>query len=554
MTIGIFQEEAYAFPKAQQAIVGGGPGRALQSVPRRFCYGIVGLVVSITAGLGNALITVNEPYLLGSASAEPSEVAWVATAYVMGTVCMNLLLVRFRQQFGLRLYAMIGLISFSLIVMFHLLIHSIGGEILIQLLFGMATAPLLTLSVYYVMAAMPPKLPLVGVLIGLGITQLPIPLARLFSTDLLAIDQWRSLYHFELGLALVALGGVTLLRLPPSNREKVFEPLDFVTFVLMATGMALVCAALGLGTIEWWTDRTWIGWALAAAAPLLGVALLVERRRANPLIDLGFITRSGLIRYAVLAVLGRIVLADQSSAISLLNMLGVANEELHTFCVVLLVGSACGTAVSVLVVKPDRLWLVAAVAIAIVAVCAFCDSDATDLTRAPQLYLTQTMIAFAAALYIGPALLFGVSKVIEAGGKPLASFLVLFTITQNVGALAGSALLGTFEIIREKANSAVLTQHVLATDPQVTARLQAYAATLGPTLTDPAQRQGSAINLLQQQATLEANVLAYNNVFTLVAVLAALTVVLVAAMPVLRSIRRQPAADPAGLVKTGASR
>ena len=551
MTIGVFQEEAYDFPKSQQAILEGGPARPLESPPRRFCNGIVGILVGITAGLGNALVTVNAPYLLGSAGAEPSEMTWVGTAYVMGTVCMNLLLVRFRQQFGLRLYAMVGLICFSLIVLFHLFVHSIGGAILIQALFGMAAAPLMTLSVYYMMAAMPPKLAIGAVLIGLGLTQLPAPLARLFSTDLLAIDQWRSLYFFELGLALVTLGGVTLMRLPPSHLGKAFQPLDFVTFVLMASGVALVCAVLGLGTTEWWTDRAWMGWALAAAFPLIGVALLVESGRASPLLDLRFITHSGLIRFAVVAVLGRIVLADQNSAIGLLNTLGVSNDELHGLCVLLLIGSMCGTAASVFILKPDRLWLLAAMSVAIVAGCAYCDSDATNLTRVPQFYVTQTMISFATALYIGPALLFGLSLVIQAGGKQLASFLVLFTITQNLGALMGSALLGTFQIIREKANSAILTDHILGFDPPVAARLQEYAASLGPTMTDPALRQESAIALLQQQATLEANVLAYNNVFMLVAVLAALTAVYMVIPPLVRVIRHQPVGGKAGSIQMG---
>ena len=31
-----------------------------------------------------------------------------------------------------------------------------------------------------------------------------IPLARLFSTELLQLDEWRGLYFFELGLALIS--------------------------------------------------------------------------------------------------------------------------------------------------------------------------------------------------------------------------------------------------------------------------------------------------------------------------------------------------------------
>jgi hypothetical protein len=60
-------------------------------------------------------------------------------------------------------------------------------------------------------------------------------------------DRWQTLYLFELGLALLCLGGVRLLALPPVERIKVFEPLDFVSFPLFATGMACSVRCLAWG-------------------------------------------------------------------------------------------------------------------------------------------------------------------------------------------------------------------------------------------------------------------------------------------------------------------
>ncbi|MGL4007216.1 MFS transporter, partial [Escherichia coli] len=79
-----------------------------------------------------------------------------------------------------------------------------------------------------------------GLTIGITGSSLAIPLARLFSTELLQTDEWRGLYFFELGLALVSLACVIALKLPPSDRKKVFEKKDFITFFLLAPGMALV--------------------------------------------------------------------------------------------------------------------------------------------------------------------------------------------------------------------------------------------------------------------------------------------------------------------------
>ncbi len=125
-------------------------------------------------------------------------------------------------------------------------------------------------------------------MLGIGIPQLATPLARLFSSDLLELGQWRALYAFELGLSLLCLAAVFLLRLPPSERMKAFKKLDFVTFALYAPGVALLCAFLGLGRVLWWTEAPWLGYALCGAIVLIAAA---AADRAQP--------RQSIVEHAV---------------------------------------------------------------------------------------------------------------------------------------------------------------------------------------------------------------------------------------------------------------
>ncbi|MFD2272391.1 hypothetical protein ACFS07_17740 [Undibacterium arcticum] len=67
-----------------------------------------------------------------------------------------------------------------------------------------------------------------------------------------------------------------LLKLPPSDRIKTFEKLDFLTFGLFAPGVALLCAVLSLGRIVWWLETPWIGVALAGAIALITSELVIE--------------------------------------------------------------------------------------------------------------------------------------------------------------------------------------------------------------------------------------------------------------------------------------
>jgi hypothetical protein len=103
----------------------------------------------------------------------------------------------------------------------------------------------------------------------------------------------------------------------------------------------------------------------------------------------------------------------------------------------------------------------------------------------------------------------------------MVSFSAVFGISQTLGGLGGTALLGTFQIMRERYHSNELVQSIVATDPQIALRVQQLGGAYGRVLLDPARRQAQGAQLLSQQVTREANILAYNDVFLLIAALAA---------------------------------
>lgn len=501
----------------------GSPSTPLHSPVRRAAFAGVGFIVAITGGLGNALVTANLLNLQGAIGATSAEIAWLPAAYVMTNVSVNLILVKFRQQFGLRLFTEAFLLLYALVTFAHLFVNDLNSAIAVRAAHGIAAAAMSTLGLYYMMQAFPAAHRLRGLVVGIGVAQLALPLARIFSAELLEFGEWRGLYLFELGLALVALGGVLMLRLPPSDRMKVFEKRDFLTFALFAPGMALLCAVLSLGRIEWWLEAEWIGWALAGAIVLLTAAMGVEHFRGNPLINTRWLASGTMVRLAVAILLIRIALSEQSTgAVGFMQALGFTNDQMHGMFAAVFVGCALGIVASALTIRPNRMIIPSTIALGCIAIGALLDSRSTNLTRPADMYVSQFLIGFGSVYFLGPAMVAGMGRVI---GEPrnLITFVVLFGMAQNLGGLIGTAALGTFQTVREKYHSSQLVEHLTLQDPLVAARVQAGASAYSQAITDPALRNAQGVRALGAAASREANVLAYNDVFLAIAAIALLT-------------------------------
>ncbi|WP_428946266.1 MFS transporter [Pantoea sp. FN060301] len=504
----------------------GSPSTPLHPGHKRIAFGIIGLLISITGALSNALVTANITNLQGVFGAYSNEIAWLPAVYVMGNISINLLLVKFRQQYGLRAFTEAFLVLYVLVSFFHLLVNDLSSAIIVRAAHGMVGAALSSLGIYYQVQAWPAKHRLKALTIGLGASQLAIPLARLFSTSLLQLDEWRGLYLFELGLAMICLGGVLVLKLPPGDRMKVFEKKDFITFLLMAPGMALFCAVLSLGRIEWWSSTPWLGVALALGLVLVIAAVVLEHNRSNPLINTRWLGTGAIFRFGIVMIMLRVTLAEQNTgAIGYLQQVGLLNDQMQSLALAILAGVASGIIVSALTINVKHLSWPIVVSLLLIMVASLMDSQASPLTRANNMYFSQFLLGFSSTFFIAPAMLLNIGSVVSQP-KNLVSLVVLFGMSQNLGGLAGSALLGTFQTLREKFHASVIGDQLSLLDPNVTERLAQYSNLFSSLLAGDATLRGAqGTAQLQAAATLQANVLAWNDTYLLTAGMAFVTLV-----------------------------
>lgn len=521
----------------------GGPQPQPPTLGRSMAYASVSLLLGLTQGLGFNLVNNNLPWIQGSLGAYANEAAWLSTAYTATNATIALLAIKFRFQFGLRLFGDIGLGLFIVVAIAHLFTNDLRSAIAVRAASGVAATALSTLALLYMIAAVPEHRRPMGIALGVGWSQLAAPLSRLLSSDLLEIGQWHGLYLVEIGLSLLCLAAVNLVRVPPIPRVKMFQARDFLTFALFAPGVALLCAVLSQGRFGWWFDTPWLGWALALAIVLLAAAVLVELHRAQPLLHLRWLTSADMLRLVVIILLFRIVLSEQGvGAFGFLQAIGMNNDQMRGLSWVMFWATLAGVIAVAVTINPAKVSTPALIALLLIAAAAWTDSHVTNLTRPAQMYLSQGLIAFASALFLPAAMLAGFSRAMKQGQEFIVSFAVIFGAGQSLGAMAGSAFLGTLWAVREKAHSAALVERLVLIDPLVAERVRQYVGAQAGHIADPTIRQAEGLVLLSQAVTREATVLAYADVFRVIAVLAVLVFFYLLALRLREDARTRAAA------------
>ncbi|MBP2542642.1 MFS family permease [Agrobacterium tumefaciens] len=439
-----FHEGAWDFPEHERPVVAGSPATPEHALTLRIAYALVAILVGLTGGLGNVLVMVNITELQAGLAFSSVQAAWLPTAYAMTNISANLLLIKFRQQYGLRVFTQVALGLYALLSLTYLLTADHWLTLAIRAASGFVAAALTPLSLFYMMQALPGRCRVRGLILGLGISQCAFPLASVISPWLSVSSHWQSIFLLEAGLAFLSFAAVGAFRLPPAERERAFEPLDFLTFLLLGGSLAMIAAVLGLGRLEGWLEASWIIWFLSLALPMITTALILENGRTTPLLNLRWLGSGDIVRFAFAILMARIVLAEQNVATGFLTALGGSDEHLRALSIVTFVSAVAGVIVSAITVNLEKLAMPMTLAVTAIAAATLADSSAASLGHLPWFYLSQPVISFAAMFFLGPALVLGITSALRKGSRELLSFTVLFAAINSMGALTGQTLFGAY--------------------------------------------------------------------------------------------------------------
>ena len=455
----------------------------------------------------------------------PSQGAWISAAYLFGNLPSNLLLFKTRQQIGLRPFALGGAVCYIVVIAAHALATSFEELFAVQMALGFVTTPLITVSVIYMRQALIPRYLWRGLLIGLGLTQLGMPLVGILGPPLLDLGDHRVFNILQSGLGVLVLAALLTLRLPPSTRQRLLEREDFITFSLLAPAFALIVAVLTQSVIQWWSNARWMAPALIVAILLIAGAILNERRRENQLLKLDWIGSAHSVRFVLIALTLRIISSGQEiGAIKLQRVLGQDVDQLQSLFAVLLLGQITGFTLSALTLNSKRLvWQVVGATLLIVTASLLTRNDTSQIAL-HDIFGPQFLLSFGLGLFIGPLLVINNSRAIAASPQHIVPAVILFVISQGFGSLIGTAGFATYEQFRQNDHVAAIASYVDPTDFVVAQRLEQQPRIYSGVQTNPSLRKAAGGAVLGRSVEVEAVVRAHNDIYSLVGIIGALVI------------------------------
>lgn len=516
------ERTGYAFKPDEMPILPGSPATPYHPRRRQLAYFCIGLLLALTGGFQNGFLLANTAALQGTMALTPVEGGWISVAFYSTYACMSMLLFRVRQEYGVQLfvrYAMAGLVGANFLQMFEL---GYEAELVARAMSGIAASGLSALSAYYFMQGLPASARIAGLILSIGIVQVSFPLARAISPSLLVDGDVSRMFVLQFALSLLSFAAVYLLRLPPGYRTQTFERLDLPSFLLFMTGVTALIAFLVQGRILWW-DTYWLGWVLAVAIIGLGGCLLIEANRRTPMLNIRWLSSGAILSLAITGAGVRVLVSEQSfGATGLFSALGYGNDQLTSYYFILAGATLAGCILSIVRLDPKDLKRPVLFAILVIAIAAFADTGTGVMTRPDNLYLTQALIAFAAVFAMGPIMMEGFVRALTAGPSYIVSFIAIFSLSQSVGGLAGVAALSAVHTMRLKTHLIDAGATLTAANAQLAAALRGASQILAPAISDPALQQTAASAQIAREASREAAVLAFNDVFFLIGMLASI--------------------------------
>jgi MFS transporter, DHA2 family, multidrug resistance protein len=503
---------------------------------------IIAIAVTLAAVLeliDTSIVNVAIPDMMGNLGATLDEIAWVSTGYIIANVIVIPMSGWLSGWFGRRRYLAGSIALFVTASFFCGAATSLWGLVAWRVIQGLGGGALLSTAQATLFESFPPSEVGIGqAIFGVGVMVGPT-LGPTLGGWIVDNYTWPWIFYINVPLGIAAFFMVLAYVRDAAHQERA-DSVDVLGIFLLALCVGSLQWMLERGERSDWFDSRFIT-TLFVVSITAGVALVWhELRTKDPIINLRVLKSRQLSAGVTFAAFLGLALYGS------VFVLPIFLQSLHGF-------TAWQT---------GRVILPGAIASAVTM--AFVGKNAAKLdarvtcTIGAFMFLASMYLMSVITLDVGvgdlfwPLILRGVglglifvpltsATMAELKTSELAQGTGLFNLTRQLGGSLGIAIMATLLTRLTVTAKSVLTEHVVAGDPVVQARLAFMARGLIARGVDPAQAKGAALAILDRQVTAQASVIAFSKIYLLSGFL------LIAALPLLLLFRTGKGRSHAGM-------
>lgn len=472
--------------------------------------------------LDTSIVNVSLPHMQGSFGASRDEVTWILTSYIVANGIMIPLTGWISARFGRKRYFLFSMIVFLAASGLCGAAASLTQIVIFRLLQGAAGAAMIPSSQAIMMETFPPEEQGMAMSVW-GMGMLTSPMAGPTLGGWITYNwTWRWIFYINLPIGIVALIMVIMFVRDPDHIRKsqaAAGKVDYIGILLLALGLGLLQIMLDRGQRSDWFAASWVCIFTGVAALSLVLLIVQELRFPDPILDLS-ILEIPLFDISVSMVLVMVLIVY---GLNLLNPLFF--QELLGYSPwqsgLAVLPRGFGSLIGMLVIGQlsrrafDTRWLVG-LGFALLAYALWLMSRWTLGVGTPNVRVAMILSGLATGL-IFPVMSKATLACVQKARMGYAAS--LFNMMRNTGSAVGISLVSNLLNSREQINQAYLSEHFTAFDAWKLALMSGSRMPGAPHF-NSTQSLGVMYQTIQQQASL----LAYNDIYRLLAVTAVVCV------------------------------
>jgi DHA2 family multidrug resistance protein len=346
---------------------------------------------------------------------------------------------------------------------------------------------------------------------------------------------WKGLYYFDLSWALVVIvSACVLLHRTPSAMR--IREIDWIAYVPTAAGLAALILFMKQGDRFFWLDSPVIILSGLLAGLFLLVAVVMLSLRRVSLIELSLLGKPSFGWAVTLATCYRFGLVMTAFVVpqTLMRLQVFRLPEIADANITMLWAELAAFPLAWFWASRFDARLCLSSGLGLFAVGAFLCTRLTPEWQADDFRLALLAVGFGQGLFLVPAVFYATRDVAPSQGPTAAT---LFNLSRIVGQTFGISVVGSMVTWREKFHSSVLVDSVNDPSSAVSERLNGLVGSFLSTSGDISLAQSQAWVSLSTTVSRQAYVLAFADAFDIVAIVLAVSALLVLMLPPLREIR-----------------